>query len=47
MDALFMEPISPVAPHEARPGTLAVRRERLAAELPALAAAAAAAIEAA
>jgi hypothetical protein len=47
MDALFVDPISPVAPHEARPGTLAERRERLAAELPALAAAATAAVEAA
>jgi len=47
MDALFMEPISSVAPREAGPGTLAERRERLARELPALAAAAAAAVEAA
>jgi hypothetical protein len=47
MDALFVEPISPVAPHEARPGTLAERRDRLAAELSALAAAAGAGIEAA
>src|SRR5438445_9504732 len=42
MDALFVEPISSVAPREAPPGTLAERRERLARELPALAAAAAA-----
>ncbi|MFL5309994.1 MAG: inositol-3-phosphate synthase [Myxococcales bacterium] len=47
MDALFVEPISAVAPREARPGTLAQRRERLAGELPVLAAAAAASVEAA
>lgn len=47
MDALFAEPISSVAPREARAPTLAERRARLAAELPALAAQAAAAVEAA
>ena len=47
MDALFVESISALAPREASPGTLAERRERLAGELPALAAAAAAAVEAA
>jgi hypothetical protein len=47
MDALFAEPISSVAPHKARAPTLAERRARLAAELPALAAQAAAAVEAA
>jgi len=47
MDALFAAPIASVAMHEARPPTLAERRARLAAEIPALAAAAAAAVEAA
>ncbi len=47
MDALFAAPIASVAVHEARPPTLAERRARLTAEMPALAAAAAAAVEAA
>ena len=46
MDALFAAPIAPVSPREARSATLAERRARLRAEIPVLAAAAAA-IEAA
>jgi hypothetical protein len=42
MDALFAAPIAAVAVHDARPPTLAERRARLAAEITALAAAAAA-----
>jgi len=47
MNALFASPIASAAVHEARPPTLADRRARLGAEIPALAAAAAAAVEAA
>jgi Myo-inositol-1-phosphate synthase len=47
MDALFAEPIAKVAPREARPKTLAERRARLDAEIPALAAEATSAVEAA
>jgi len=42
MDALFAAPIAPVSPREARSATLAERRARLRAEIPAVAAAAAA-----
>jgi len=47
MDALFAVPLGTVALRQAQPATLAERRARLAAELPTLAVAAAAAIEAA